>query len=1268
MKKARKIAAFLIAAAMSLCVLPSSVIAEETGTGVVSEINGEEGGDVISEASGDETEETGDDETEETGDDVTSEAGDGETTEGTGEEESEEEEGSEDYGIAPMSLLPMTEVEDTINIDREATIISGEKPYYTVKVSELLSDKFSAERLLSEGKYTGDLVYSIDNTDDYVMTNWDDEIKIYSKTAVVYFIASKDQLNPSKNLYKINVNIKSYESQEAAEILIDRTGGIPESLSGAPEYSYYVKEALADILKYDIDSSGKILYSDTYVDRPINFDDILTIKSTNLYLNYEYINDFENDIHEFCKTAEDNISLIVEKSGKKILYNIKVKLVYSIFSPELTVYSPDNVKLAVAGGQYYTTSNTEYVSISDEKLKSTDQIGISISLPSGYSSSDVSVYEGEYKTVSDIPESKNITSKVIGSQPYKIGTVRSFCLTYVISGKNGKYAVPIYYQIYATINNVYLTAKSKSSYYSSTYLYASERSRYNNELCYTVYGNNYSDVELYIRASYNDFINPKPNGADSIKAACIGTYKSESEMPKDKEIKSQIFVDYTELGLKIDLSACRDTVIYNRDKEPVNVKAFDLTSVDVYNTVHNSTIYFKLVKDEEPVITSTSFSVTGASKESGNEKDVYNSYKVAENNDDSSFYGYQTIFILDGEDPVADETTIYPIFETQDGIRVRRRDDTEIQESGKSAITFKSGDPIMYYAVSSRERNYWVTFVTQQTGGSKLFVNGTNVEEHKNTETGNPKREIFLTGAGSGHDILFANIGDAELRNISVELIDANGIELDPYWTVLGDGKKSLAPFKKSGNAMESVAKVRIVPTEDASDELRLVSGKLVISSNGGSETIELTGIAGTPKIITTQDEIYDGVKYVPYSCFILTNNKLNEQVSMEFSYSGVLPRGLKLDKTTGEIYGIPQETGEFPITVTAKYIGKFELDNPDYVSTADYVITVKENTDENVKAVNTDRQGEDLTKEVSREITVYYSGIDSEGYPETISRIEMDSDIFESQGNFDDFMGFYLDGEDVPLNGFNAERGSTIITVLEQTFSVIPISSNTTPHTLAAEFREGHDKTKKLTRSAQNVYLNFVNVPNGSSGNENGNSVNASHNAVGMKPEIIKNKTSAASRSVNAVMSFVDGNGKPLSGVALELHSDPMTALTDASGAAAFDNIEFGKHTLYIKDSSGKTLAEKKFSIASGKSVKIKNDVITAVAGEPLYLSVQFDGSEITFLTAGGEDVSVAAGIDADSEIIEVNFSNNRYFVFIIIPIIAVSAALILFAKKRNN
>ena len=81
---------------------------------------------------------------------------------------------------------------------------------------------------------------------------------------------------------------------------------------------------------------------------------------------------------------------------------------------------------------------------------------------------------------------------------------------------------------------------------------------------------------------------------------------------------------------------------------------------------------------------------------------------------------------------------------------------------------------------------------------------------------------------------------------------------------------------------------------------------------------IKLKGYASNPYITTA--ELAEGVKYVPYSFVVATNN-MHDWNDVEFKIkSGKLPNGVTLSSVNGEIYGVPTEAGEFPIRIEANY------------------------------------------------------------------------------------------------------------------------------------------------------------------------------------------------------------------------------------------------------------------------------------------------------------------------------------------------------------
>ncbi len=437
--------------------------------------------------------------------------------------------------------------------------------------------------------------------------------------------------------------------------------------------------------------------------------------------------------------------------------------------------------------------------------------------------------------------------------------------------------------------------------------------------------------------------------------------------------------------------------------------------------------------------------------------------------------GYQTGFILDED---ADLAHLVPYFYA--GADVRVHSGTE-QISGQTENDFSDGTVTYKATLGDTERQYFVTFAKKEQG-PKLFVNGPDT------------REVFLTDYyDNRHDILVANIGSEALTGLKAELIDATHVKLDDYWNIGGENNETLEAFESvSTSSMANLAKVRLVP--DGEGE---ISGTLKISADGQEDVlIELQGFAGNPEITT--ESLADGVKFVPYSFMIDTSNIHSDWIKVSYSLEGTLPDGVTFNTSTGEIYGVPQETGEFPITVTADFNRK------EFVpSTAEFVLTVNENTNENVY-METD-EGYLIETPLGKEST--------EGSYDFVVTSTRDQ-LFVSAGTIDEFVDFWLNGEKLTDGvDYEKESGSTRITIKSQTFKNKTVSG---ANTIAAEFRVDGDRDKELKRTAQNFRLDLSggddydepDTPenpgssgdsgnNGSSGNDSDNDSDNSHTTV---------------------------------------------------------------------------------------------------------------------------------------------------------------------------
>ena len=551
-----------------------------------------------------------------------------------------------------------------------------------------------------------------------------------------------------------------------------------------------------------------------------------------------------------------------------------------------------------------------------------------------------------------------------------------------------------------------------------------------------------------------------------------------------------------------------------------------------------------------------------------------------------SYYknGYQTLFL---NDPDVDLSQLKPLF-TTNGDATRVYVGTE-QKSGESVQDFSKG-PVQYTAIvdGKQQKNYQVAFV-KRVAGAKLYVNGPS------------EREVMLDEDNEyQHDILIANIGDAELTGLKVEL-NATHAKLDDYWNVGGDGNDKLGAFTTTETTtnegeLPNLAKIRILP-----DGTGTISGTLTISADGQKPVvIKLKGYASNPYITT--DQLAEGVKYVPYSFVVATNN-MHRWNNVEFKIkSGRLPNGMTLSSVNGEIYGVPTEAGEFPIQIEASYSSsKFK---PYY---ADFTLVVKENTNENV--YNASDEGYELKEAL---------GVDVGNHDYVLKSTK--NQLFVSNGVLGEFQDLWLNGEKL-VDGVDYTKvsGSTRITVRSQTFKN-KLQEGT--NTIAEEFRVGGDTNKELKRTAQNFRLE-IKGGNGSgskkhsgggSGSGSSNESTASSGATAATGAVAG---AVAFDGVKFVARVMDSNNQPMANAIVELHSTPQTALTNASGYATFNPVEFGTHTFIVKDSAGNVLATKEFELQEGNSVVINGSKLTAKNGSTVALSLKVENGELAFVSA---------------------------------------------------
>ncbi len=547
-----------------------------------------------------------------------------------------------------------------------------------------------------------------------------------------------------------------------------------------------------------------------------------------------------------------------------------------------------------------------------------------------------------------------------------------------------------------------------------------------------------------------------PYMTQNVKKAVVGHYDSLEEAKSQADIKGQIFVKSNSWKLNAD-----EGYKAKFASEGVKITVFIGDRVEKY--------IFKLEPREEspqedfyidttpkPLSADTYFRIEDISTTTNS---AIKTYVLPYEHDSYYTFGYQTLFSLDDVDLKAlipdfyknSKTTIYAADPKNPKLAAKE------QKSDESVVDFSYG-PVQYTANAENGKslkNYWVTVLKKHADGAKLFVNGIN---------GTPAnvREVYLNSRFDFlHDVFIANIGNEQLTGLKAELINPINVKLDAYWTVGGEKNNTLAAFetveKDYGyldhkiHELPNVAKVRLLP--DGEGE---VSGTLRITADGQDTVdIKLSGQAGDPKIIS--ETIPNAVKYVPYGAQILHSNKYDwNEVSFELA-AGKLPKGMVL-KQNGEIYGVPQEIGEFQFEVI--------MHNSDREFSDDrqsYTLIVKDNTNSNVNQ-ETDASY-DITKHVG---TLVDASNPNSDY--IVKNVNQDYE-FISQGEFAEFVDFWLNGKKLVRGvDYNAESGSTRITIMAQTFK--NKASKSGRNTIAAEYRVNGDQQKELKKAAQNFVV----------------------------------------------------------------------------------------------------------------------------------------------------------------------------------------------------
>ena len=651
---------------------------------------------------------------------------------------------------------------------------------------------------------------------------------------------------------------------------------------------------------------------------------------------------------------------------------------------------------------------------------------------------------------------------------------------------------------------------------------------------------------------------------DHIQKAVQGLYSTLDQAANQPDLKEKLFIGSSQYGkFTADFS-----------------KGVNFTVFDIYGGVHQFCVRTTestsrptpdYREENSPLSADTYFQANGIAG-SGS------CYVMNYDNDSYYSNGYQTIFTTDA----VDLSKIKLEFDTPSGwqngqavpsakIYAGKSGSTGTpQESGVTVNDFSNG-PVQYVATAQNGKdlkNYWVTVVKKETATSgKLFVNGINGSQ-------GAKRTVFLTQAYDyHHDIFLANVGGGDLKNLKVELTDPQNVQLDEFWTIGGERNNTLAPLsiRNYDEASDGIAKVRLVPERNADGSVKpgAVSGKLTITAEGQEPVvIELTGVAFQPEI--TSGDLPDGVKYVPYGQLIMTNNEYDWLSVAIKQTSGKLPDGM-IFRENGELYGVPQTTGEYSFGISAEYAVN-EKYTQDYNYTGDLIgdtnnrahlyLSILDNTAENVAAQTDVQDGYGLLDGGIKDMTDYQS------------------QEFHSNGEYGNFVDFWLDGVKlVEGQDYDSEEGSTKITIRSQTFQKAGSGS----HTIAAEFRHGgkNDLNSPLKKTAQVYKANTSG--GGSSGGGGGGSSSGTSKGFDAGVSQAPNGTITVTPKTAAKGKLVTVTVTPDAGYRL----DKLTATGKNGDNLPLTDIGGGKYTFVMPTGGARV---------SGSFVKI----IQAAEGQP--------------------------------------------------------------------
>lgn len=730
-------------------------------------------------------------------------------------------------------------------------------------------------------------------------------------------------------------------------------------------------------------------------------------------------------------------------------------------TPKATYYDYDTARLSI---NYETYTNDKYLGL---------QINPEVFGNPQYAS--LKVYEGNFETALEAMQAKDITSQIM---PNDMGVLNAGYpwngdpwipwITFVSFDATGTATgcLPVRMQITSWGGDVRgeSLCNPKETTYPSVYYSSSSSTKYLGEIgdipayeqnCVYTMTKSYPANGTYALTLRYDILND--NAVEYVQAAYAGVYNSiqEAQAAGATDIKDSLFATDRKNGYQADYSKGVTFTVFVQPTGTSNKEIWRYTATTQEAKSDTGTNL------GQHLSSSTAVQFNGLNDKDGN---PIACYTVKRNDDSYGEYNYHMIVVPAG----TDLTRVAPVFTTEKSVKLYAEGSNSPEVSGESYHDISSG--ILQYTASAEDgvesKNYWLQIITATGDKQDLFINSfSDPASHTEVKDGviYSTREVMIDSYHNNrHDIFLANRSTQAIQNIKTELV-SDTLQMDEYWSLTGNEELKGASTAQNP---ENIAKIRL-KAKDGVEAGTEVSGTLTIKS--GDKTLivlTLTGIVGDPVITTT--DIPEAVKYVPYGTMIQNNNKYSwNKVEYQLVY-GELPEGMGL-KANGEIYGVPQETGEYTFMVRMKNGSQLNRSSCSKM----YTLTVLENTNENVE--NATDEGYGLKERVP---TIYIGSESNGNYVNSYT-----SQMMVSNGVFSEYRAVYLDGNKlVEGQDYSAASGSTRIALLTSTLRNVDTTKK--EHTLAIEFRTAEGDLK---RAAQNYAV----VTDGSSSGDNNSSEN---------------------------------------------------------------------------------------------------------------------------------------------------------------------------------